>query len=79
MQKRVKITSGNRITVPGEVLLALGVQAGDHLVFDIVGRDVRVRTMKAKSSFSRYRSIGNPRIGSGRKNINSWLQDLRGQ
>jgi hypothetical protein len=38
-----------------------------------------VRALKTKSSFSKYRGIGNPGIGSGRKNISLWLRGLRGQ
>ena len=32
-----------------------------------------------KSAFSKYRGIGNPGIGSGRKSIGRWLWELRGQ
>jgi hypothetical protein len=49
------------------------------LVFESVGQDVLVRALKTKSSFSKYRGIGNPGIGSGRKNISLWLRGLRGQ
>ena len=79
LQKEAKITSKGRITVPRDVRRALGVQAGDRLVFESVGQEVRVRALKTKSSFSKYRGIGNPGIGSGRKNISLWLRGLRGQ
>ena len=78
MQKQAKITSKGQITVPREVRRALGVQAGDHLVFESISDEVRVRALKTKSAFSTYRGIGNPGIGSGRRNISLWLRGLRG-
>jgi len=79
MQKQAKITSKGQITVPRDVRSALGVQAGDRLVLESVGQEVHVRALKTKSAFSKYRGIGNPGIGSGRKNISLWLRGLRGQ
>ncbi len=79
MQKPAKITSKGQITVPREVRRVLGVRAGDHLVFENDGKGVRVRPVRKKSAFSKYRGIGNPKIGSGRRNISRWLRDLRGQ
>ena len=78
MQKQAKITSKGQITVPRDVRRALGVQAGDHLVFESIGDELRVRALKTKSVFSKYRGIGNPGIGSGRRNISLWLRGLRG-
>ena len=78
MQTQAKITSKGQITVPRDVRRALGVQAGDHLVFESIGDEVRVRALKTKSAFSKYRGIGNPGIGSGRRNISLWLRGLRG-
>ncbi|MGB7554682.1 MAG: AbrB/MazE/SpoVT family DNA-binding domain-containing protein [Candidatus Korobacteraceae bacterium] len=79
MQKQAKITSKGQITVPRDVRRALGLRAGDRLVFESVGQEVRVRAVKTKSAFSKYRGIGNPGIGSGRKNIGNWLRGLRGE
>jgi len=78
MQKQAEITSKGQITVPRDVRRALGVQAGDHLVFESIGDELRVRALKTKSAFSKYRGIGNPGIGSGRRNISLWLRGLRG-
>ena len=79
MQKQAKITSKGRITVPLDVCRALGVRAGEHLVFESIAPDVIVRALKTKRSFSKYRGIGNPRIASVRKGINLWLRGLRGE
>jgi len=79
MQKQAEITSKGQITVPRDVRRALGVQAGDHLVFESIGDELRVRALKTKSAFSKYRGIGNPGIGSGRRNISLWLRGFRGK
>jgi AbrB family looped-hinge helix DNA binding protein len=79
MQKQAKITSKGQITVPREVRRVLGVRAGDRLLFESDGNGVRVRPVRSKSAFSKYRAIGNPGIGSGRKSIRRWLRSLRGR
>ncbi len=79
MKKEAKMTTKGQITVPREVRRLLGVRAGDRLLFESDGKDVRVRPVRMKSAFSKYRGIGNPGIGSGRKNIARWLRELRGE
>ena len=79
MDKQARITSKGQVTIPRDVRRALGVRTGDRLIFESVGDEVRVRAVKTKAAFSKYRGIGNPGIGSGRKNIGSWLRRLRGQ
>jgi antitoxin PrlF len=79
MQKQAKITSKGQITVPREVRRLLGVRAGDRLLFESDGKGVRVRPVHSQSAFSKYRGIGNPTIGSGRKSVRRWLRELRGQ
>jgi AbrB family looped-hinge helix DNA binding protein len=79
MQKQVRITSKGRITVPIEVRRILGVRVGDHLLFESDGNGVHIRSLRSKSVFEKYRGIGNPGIGSGRKAINRWLREMRGR
>jgi len=79
VQKQARITSKGQITVPREVRRVLGVRAGDRLLFESDGKGIRVRPVRTKSAFSKYRGIGNPGIGSGRKSIGRWLRGLRGQ
>lgn len=79
MQKQARITSKGQITIPREVRRALGVRAGDRLLFESDGKGVRVRPVRNKSAFSKYRGIGNPGIRSGRKSISRWLREMRGQ
>ncbi len=78
MQKQARITSKGQITVPREVRRVLGVRTGDRLLFESDGKGIRVRPIRNKSTFSKYRGIGNPGIGSGRNSISSWLRKLRG-
>ena len=79
MQKQAKITSKGQITVPREVRRILGVRAGDRLLFESDAKGIRVRPVRNQSTFSKYRGIGNPEIGSGRRSIGRWLRELRGQ
>lgn len=79
MQKQARITSKGQITVPREVRRILGVRAGDRLLFESDGNGVRVRPVRSKSAFSKYRGIGNPEILSGRKSISRWLREMRGK
>jgi len=79
MQKQAKITSKGQITVPLEVRRILGVRAGDKLVFESDEVGVRIRPVRSRSTFSKYRGIGNPGIGPGRKGIARWLREMRGE
>jgi AbrB family looped-hinge helix DNA binding protein len=79
MQKQAKITSKGQITVPREIRRMLGVRSGDKLLFESDGKGIRVRPVRSKSAFSKYRGIGNPEIPSGRKSIAKWMRGMRGQ
>ncbi len=79
MQKQATITSKGQITVPLEVRKMLGVRAGDKLMFESDQTGVRVRPVRSQSTFSKYRGIGNPGIGAGRKGIARWLREMRGE
>jgi AbrB family looped-hinge helix DNA binding protein len=79
MAKTAKITSKGQITVPNDVRRALGVGAGDRLVFEERGGEMRVTPIRSESSFARYRGIGNPEVGSGKKAIVKWLRKSRSE
>ena len=79
MQKQATITSKGQVTIPLEVRRILGVRAGDKLIFESDEAGVRVRPIRNKSAFSKYRGIGNPGIPPGRKGITRWLREMRGQ
>jgi bifunctional DNA-binding transcriptional regulator/antitoxin component of YhaV-PrlF toxin-antitoxin module len=64
--------------VPLAIRKALGVRAGDVLLFEEDKTGVRVRPARTKSPFAKYRGIGNRGIGSGKKAINRWTRKMRG-
>ena len=78
MKKQAKVTSKGQITVPREIRRRLGVRAGDKLEFEEDGEGVRVTGVRNESVFEKYRGIGTPGIGKGRKAIQKWLRELRG-
>ena len=42
------------------------------------GKKPRAKATAAKAGFEKYEGIGNPGIGKGRKAIQKWLRELRG-
>jgi AbrB family looped-hinge helix DNA binding protein len=78
MQKQAKITSKGQITVPIEVRRLLGVREGDRLLFESDSEGVHIRPVRNRSVLEKYRGIGTPGVGSGRKAINRWLREMRG-
>ena len=79
MKKQAKVTSKGQITVPREIRRRLGVRAGDRLLFEEDGDGVRITAVKEESPFEKYRGIGTPGIGKGKKGIQKWLRELRGE
>jgi antitoxin PrlF len=79
MQKQAKITSKGQITVPIEVRRILGVRSGDRLLFESDSSGVHIRPVRSQRVFEKYRGIGTPDVGSGRKAINRWLREMRGE
>ena len=78
MEKLARITSKGQITVPRDIRRTLGVRPGDRLVLESDSRGVRIRPLRARSPFEKYRGIGNPEIPSGRKAVRHWIRQLRG-
>jgi AbrB family looped-hinge helix DNA binding protein len=79
VKKQARITSKGQITVPYEVRRALGVRAGDKLEFETDGVDCRVRPVRSENPFEKYRGIGTPGIGRGRKAVLRYMRELRGR
>jgi antitoxin PrlF len=78
MEKLARMTSKGQITVPRDIRRTLGVRPGDRLLFEADHTGVRVRPVREKSPFEKYRGIGNPGIPSGRKAVRRWVRELRG-
>ncbi len=78
-KKLARVTSKGQITIPREVRRALGVRAGDKLEFEKDGDSFRVRPVRAESQFEKFRGIGVPGIGSGRKAVLRATRKLRGR
>jgi AbrB family looped-hinge helix DNA binding protein len=76
-----KITSKGQITIPREIRRSLGVDAGDRLLFEQHGSEVRVTPMRGEneSPFEKWRGIGNFGIGQGRKAVIRAVRELRGR
>lgn len=79
MQIEATLTSKGQITVPREVRRQLGLKTGDKLLFESDGQNIRIRPVRNRSAFAKYRGIGNPGIGSGRKSIGRWMRGMRGE
>lgn len=80
MAMTAKITSKGQITVPHRVRRTLGVSAGDRIMFEEgTNGEMRVIAVRTESPFARYRGIGNPGVGSGKKAIVKRLRELRGE
>ena len=79
MKKVARVTSKGQLTVPGDVRRSLGVGPGDSLLFEQDARGFRVRPLRAKSPFEKYRGVGTPGIPRGRKAVTVWVRRLRGR
>jgi antitoxin PrlF len=79
MKKQARITSKGQITVPRDIRRALGVRPGDRLLFEEDGDEVRVRPVRSRSPFEKYRGIGTPGVGRGKKAVVRAVRELRGR
>ena len=74
-----KSRAKGRLQVPREFRRVLGVRPGDRLLFESDENGVRVRPVRTKSPFAKFKGIGNPGIGLGREGIVRWMRELRGR
>ena len=79
MRKQAKLTSKGQVTVPREIRRRLGVRAGDRIEFVEDEKGVRVAAVRTVSPFAKYRGIGTPGIAKGRKGIQKWMREIRGE
>ena len=77
MEKKARVPSKGRVTIPAEIRRAPGGQ-GDVLIFEEDAGGVRLRPLRKEADiFSEYE--GAWRVGTGEtiEEINAWLHDLR--
>ncbi len=79
MKKQAKVLSRGRVTIPVAIRRSLRLRAGDWLAFEENEAGMRVTGVRKESPFEKYEGIGNPGIGKGRKGIQEWLRELRGE
>jgi antitoxin PrlF len=71
------ISSKGQVTVPQEIRNRLGLSAGDRVEFVIEGERTVIRPARnASNPFEKYKGVLGTFPG-GKKEINSWLRDLR--
>jgi AbrB family looped-hinge helix DNA binding protein len=76
---RAKVTSKGQITLPVALRKRLGVKAGDSVVFREKGNEVVMTPQRDISAFSKYRGMGTPGIGPGKKAVLDWVREIRGE
>jgi AbrB family looped-hinge helix DNA binding protein len=79
MTKTAKLTTKGQITVPLDVRKALGVRAGDRLVFESSESGFRLRAVRSESPFAQYRGMGVPGVGRGRAAVVRAVRQMRGE
>jgi antitoxin PrlF len=79
LKKQARVTSKGQITLPVEVRRKMGVRSGDRVEFEEDGVEFRVRPVRAGDPFEKYRGIGTPGIGRGRKAVLRWSRQMRGR
>jgi AbrB family looped-hinge helix DNA binding protein len=79
VKKQARITSKRQITVPFEICRALSVRPGDKLEFEMNGTGCSVSPVRTVDPFEKFRGIGTPGIGRGRKAVLRWSRQMRGR
>ncbi len=80
VELKAKITSKGQLTIPKEVRRALGVRAGDNLLFEVndAGDEVTVRVARKPASFVDYAGIWREDDGMSVREVNAYVRELRG-
>lgn len=73
------ISSKGQVTVPQEIRHRLGLSTGDRVEFVIEGERTLIRPGRSDANpFEKYRGVLGTFPG-GAKEINEWIDDLRGE
>ena len=78
MKKLARISRNGQITLPNEVRRAMGVRAGDGVLFEKDGATFRLKPVPTNSRFEKYRGI-DKELPRTRKAINRRIRDMRGR
>jgi AbrB family looped-hinge helix DNA binding protein len=79
LTSRAKVTSKGQITLPVALRRRLGVKPGDTLIFEMNGKGATLLPEDPRGAFEKYRGIGTPGIGSGKKAVLAWVREIRGE
>ena len=79
MKKQATVTSKGQVTVPFQIRRILGVRAGDKVEFETNGTGCSIRPVRTEDALEKYRGIGTPGIGRGRKAVLRWSRQMRGR
>jgi len=79
VKKQATMTSKGQVTVPFEIRRILGVRAGDKVEFETNGTKCSLQPVRAEDPFEKFRGIGTPGIGRGRKAVLRWSRQMRGR
>lgn len=80
MTIEARMTSKGQVTVPVEIRRALGLRAGDTLAFETNGTGCcSIRVVRTENPFEKFRGIGTPGIGRGRKAVLRYFRQMRGR
>lgn len=78
MEQRARVTSKGQVTVPKGIREALGVRAGDSLVFEVEKGGARVRVVRKPVSFADYAGAWREGEGMTIEEVDAYVRDLRG-
>lgn len=78
MEQRARVTSKGQVTVPKGIREALGVRAGDSLVFEVENGGAKVRVVREPVSFADYAGAWREGEGMTIEEVNAHVRDLRG-
>lgn len=68
--RTARVTSKGQVTVPSEIRKELGIERGDHLVFEVAGEDeAAVRVLRARKLTSLYGALPATRPFPGKEAI----------
>jgi antitoxin PrlF len=76
MTKSSTISSKGQVTLPQDIRNRLGLSPGDRVEFVVEGGQTLIRPLRSRDNpFQKYKGV--LKAFRNRKDINSWISDLR--